>query len=47
MADLDCDTFQDAKMDLDNPAQAVEHLKQPDIDESLYSRQLYVTPLHC
>ncbi|KAJ9198609.1 hypothetical protein DTO164E3_5080 [Paecilomyces variotii] len=32
----------DGKMQVDNPQEAVEAAKQPDIDESLYSRQLYV-----
>lgn len=29
-------------MEVDNPAAAIQHLKNGDIDESLYSRQLYV-----
>ncbi|KAJ9293270.1 hypothetical protein DTO271G3_7993 [Paecilomyces variotii] len=32
----------DGKMQVDNPQEAVEAAKQEDIDESLYSRQLYV-----
>ncbi|KZF23266.1 putative poly(A) RNA transport protein [Xylona heveae TC161] len=32
----------DQKMQVDSPAEAIEQLKQGDIDESLYSRQLYV-----
>ncbi|KAJ9287985.1 hypothetical protein DTO021C3_4389 [Paecilomyces variotii] len=32
----------DGKMQVDNPQEVVEAAKQPDIDESLYSRQLYV-----
>jgi len=34
------DKFQDAKMQLDNPEKTVEQLKNGEIDESLYSRQL-------
>ncbi|GAT29041.1 ubiquitin-activating enzyme E1 1 [Aspergillus luchuensis] len=32
----------DAKMQVDNPQETVEAIKQGEIDESLYSRQLYV-----
>ncbi|SLM39451.1 poly rna transport protein [Lasallia pustulata] len=32
----------DCKMDVDNPNEVVERLQNGDIDESLYSRQLYV-----
>ncbi|KAI9830618.1 MAG: hypothetical protein M1819_005428 [Sarea resinae] len=32
----------DSKMQVDSPAEAIEALKNDDIDESLYSRQLYV-----
>ncbi|PKX99404.1 ubiquitin-activating enzyme E1 [Aspergillus novofumigatus IBT 16806] len=32
----------DSNMQLDNPQETVEKIKQGDIDESLYSRQLYV-----
>ena len=37
-------SFKDTKMDVDSPAAAVEQLKEAngEIDESLYSRQLYV-----
>jgi ubiquitin-activating enzyme E1 len=32
-------------MQLDNPQETVEKIKQGEIDESLYSRQLYVDPI--
>ena len=32
----------DTKMDLDKASELVEQVKQGEIDESLYSRQLYV-----
>lgn len=32
-------------MQLDNPQKTVEKIKQGEIDESLYSRQLYVDPI--
>jgi hypothetical protein len=36
-------TFQDVKMQVDNPQETVEKIKQGEIDESLYSRQLWVS----
>lgn len=36
--------IQDTKMQLDNPEKAVDQLKNGEIDESLYSRQLYDQP---
>jgi ubiquitin-activating enzyme E1 len=32
-------------MQLDNPQETVEKIKHGEIDESLYSRQLYVDPV--
>ena len=32
----------DTKMRVDNPGEAIESMKNDEIDESLYSRQLYV-----
>ena len=36
--------FQDGEMQLDDPQETVELTKHEEIDESLYSRQLYAGP---
>lgn len=36
--------LQDSKMQLDNPSETMEQVKNGEIDESLYSRQLYAVP---
>ena len=42
IAHTDIFIFQGSKMDVDSPAVGTEQLKNGEIDESLYSRQLYV-----